>query len=324
MCTYNGGRYVQAQLQSIAAQTRPPDELIICDDGSDDDTADIIRAVVASSGLSARLLVNRERLGWTKNFEQAISLCEGDIIALADQDDVWYPTKLARLEAAFAGDPGVGAVITDAEVVDDQLRPLGYRLWQTLRFDRSEQQRAAKGRFIEVLLKRNVATGATMAFRAQFKPLILPIPSAWREDAHDAWIALLIAAVADVAIIDEPLVQYRQHPRQQIGGRRQTVAQRLSAMRADFAAYSTQAHSNCAAALTRFTLARDRLLAEGNLAENGRAMSQLRAKIDHFHARAELPRSRWARLPIVTRELLCRRYRRYSQGLFSVAQDLLR
>jgi len=84
MCTYNGGRYVQAQLQSIAAQTRPPDELIICDDGSEDDTAYVIRSVAGTTGFPVSLLVNDERLGWTKNFEKAISLCEGDIIALAD------------------------------------------------------------------------------------------------------------------------------------------------------------------------------------------------------------------------------------------------
>lgn len=323
LCTCNGARYLAEQLRSVAAQSRPPDELIACDDCSDDETVNIIRAFAATSTFPVRLHVNEQRLGWTKNFETAIGRCQGDLIALADQDDVWQPDKLARLAAAFAN-ARVGAVISDAEVVDEQLRPLGYRLWQTLHFDHAEQQSAAGGTLVESLLKRNVATGATMAFRARFKDLVLPIPSEWRQDAHDAWIALLIAAVSDVAIIDAPLIQYRQHARQQIGGRSPTVARALvhwlSTMRADFVAYSTEGQANCAAARTRFSLAYDRLVAKANLPEDSRALAALRDKIDHFRVRAALPKRRWARLRPITREWLRGRYQRYSRGMLVSAR----
>jgi glycosyltransferase involved in cell wall biosynthesis len=197
MCTYNGARYLEQQLQRIAIQTRPADQLVVCDDGSDDGSADIIRRFAGEVACPVRLRSNEKRLGWTKNFEQAIGLCEGEIIVLADQDDLWHPTKLARREAVFVSCPRVGAVISDAEIVDENLHPMGYRLWDSLNFSPYERRQAARGMFVEVLLKRNVATGATLAFGAELREQVLPIPSEWVHDAHDAWITLLIAAVAD-------------------------------------------------------------------------------------------------------------------------------
>src|SRR5215208_90703 len=102
MCTYNGAQFVAEQLDSIAAQTRRPDELVVCDDGSDDATPEIIREFAHRASFPLRFYVNETNLGSTRNFERAISLCEGDFIALADQDDVWLPEKLERLERALA------------------------------------------------------------------------------------------------------------------------------------------------------------------------------------------------------------------------------
>src|SRR5579862_2176323 len=101
MCTFNGERFVSAQLESIATQSRPPDEVVICDDGSSDGTQEIVRKFALSSPFPIRFAVNPRNLGSTKNFEQAISRCEGAIVALADQDDVWYRYKLERIEKAF-------------------------------------------------------------------------------------------------------------------------------------------------------------------------------------------------------------------------------
>src|ERR1022692_2995726 len=100
MCTFDGGRFLSAQLESIAAQTRPPDELVVCDDGSSDASGNIIKDFARRAAFPTRLVVNDKHLGSTKNFEQAISLCQGTIVALADQDDVWYPHKLQRIEKA--------------------------------------------------------------------------------------------------------------------------------------------------------------------------------------------------------------------------------
>src|SRR3954470_19039846 len=82
MCTYNGARFLGAQLASVAAQTRPPDELVVCDDRSTDETADIVRAFASRAPFPVRLHVNEENLGSTKNFERALSFCEGEVIVL--------------------------------------------------------------------------------------------------------------------------------------------------------------------------------------------------------------------------------------------------
>ena len=75
-----------------------------------------------------RIYRNKKRLDATKNFEKAISLCKGEIIALSDQDDVWLPHKIEKLEHIFKSNPDIGYVFSDAIVVDDKLDPLGYTM----------------------------------------------------------------------------------------------------------------------------------------------------------------------------------------------------
>src|SRR5207248_1903508 len=118
MCTFNGARFLDAQLESLAAQSRPPDELVVCDDCSSDNSREIITSFALRSAFDVRLVVNDKNLGTTKNFEKAIQLCQGPIIALADQDDVWYAHKLDRIERAFLASPSVVAVFSDADIID--------------------------------------------------------------------------------------------------------------------------------------------------------------------------------------------------------------
>ncbi len=129
MCTYNGARYLREQLQSIAAQAEAPHELIVVDDGSNDESINIVATFADSVPFPVDVHVNAANLGSTKSFERVISLCSGDVIALCDQDDVWRPIKLARFAAEFARAPEVGLVFSDAEVVEQDLSPSGYSLW---------------------------------------------------------------------------------------------------------------------------------------------------------------------------------------------------
>src|SRR5256885_16928924 len=119
MCTFNGARFLGAQLASIATQERPPDELVVCDDGSSDGSVELVRAFALRASFSTRLVTNDIKLGSTKNFEKAISLCQGAIIALADQDDVWYPNKLGRIEKAFLQSSQIVLAFSDADLIDD-------------------------------------------------------------------------------------------------------------------------------------------------------------------------------------------------------------
>ena len=216
MCTYNGAEFLPAQLQSIIAQSRPPDEIVICDDGSTDNTRDLLEKFAAESSIPVTLHFNDQNLGSVKNFERAITLCTGDVIALSDQDDVWRSDKLQLFETVLNDSPSAGIVFSDAAIVDEQLNPLNRRMWDEVGFDAHKRKLVKTGRALEVLVTGWTVTGATMAFRSRFVKLSLPIPD---EIAmiHDGWIALTIAAVAGVVAIDEPLIQYRQHAQQQIG-----------------------------------------------------------------------------------------------------------
>jgi glycosyltransferase involved in cell wall biosynthesis len=312
MCTYNGARFLSEQLESIAAQTRPPDELVVCDDTSNDETFEIARAFSGRVPFAVRLERNEKNLGSTKNFEKAINLCRGEIVALADQDDVWHPEKLVRTEDIFCRRPSVGLVFTDAEVVDEGLARLNIRLWNSERFTRAEQKTLSSGRGLKILLNHNVVTGSTMSFRSNLKGFVLPIPDLW---VHDAWIALLVSATAEMAMIPEPLISYRKHPKQQIGPSNLTFAEQLTvARRTGFNEYMTQ--------VNQYTLAIDRLRQFSDELSVRSAESQVRLKVKHLLARARMPRSRVLRVAAVLGEMASFRYRRFSRGWRSAAKDL--
>ena len=94
MCTYNGEPFISKQLESIASQTVLPDEVVICDDGSTDDTIMLVERFSSHVGFEVRLYENPTNLGFIGNFSKAMSLCSGDTIFLADQDDVWLDRKI--------------------------------------------------------------------------------------------------------------------------------------------------------------------------------------------------------------------------------------
>ena len=313
LCTYNGVANLRSQLASIAEQTRPPDELIICDDGSTDETMRIVEDFAGEAPFSVRPIANETNLGVTKNFEKAIGLCTGDVIALSDQDDVWMPQKLARIESAFEESPGAGLVFSDAECVDSDLQPLGYRLWPSVYIGPRQRRRVRAGGAFDLLLTHNIITGATAAFRSRYREMLLPIHGGW---VHDGWIALLIAAVADVIAIDEPLVKYRQHAAQQIGAREPTLAGQFRHARTMGLEYFTREHGNFAAAL-------DRLRARTEFTPRPGAIEKLAAKERHYRARMRMRQvGRLRRLPLIARELVTGRYFRYSINAKAIPQDL--
>jgi glycosyltransferase involved in cell wall biosynthesis len=321
MCTYQGEKYLQEQLESIVAQERPPDEIVISDDDSTDGTRRILERFRSRASFPVRLHVNHTRLGSTKNFESAIGLCEGDIIFLADQDDIWHSKKLSTLTEIFLTSPAVGAVFTNADVVDDRSRALDSSLWEAVRFDAPLRKRFSKGEALDVLLRTNVVTGATMGFRARYRDLIVPIPHTW---FHDHWIAVLVAAVADLAMVPRRLVQYRHHKEQAVGipeashHARRTLRDALRdgrRMNAGPEGYLRLADQQAAAY--------ERLAAmETYYPCSSTVLRRLKARIEHLRARADLRSGKGsARLLMV--QALGFNYHRYSSGWKSIAADLL-
>ena len=315
MCTYNGARFLDQQLESIAAQTLAPAELVVSDDASTDGTPELLRRFADRAPFPVRLLRNEQRIGSTKNFEKAIAHCTGTVIALADQDDVWRPEKLARIDATFAERPGCGLLFTDARLIDEGGNVAERTLWQHIGFSRARKEAFADDGAFESLAVRNVVTGATMAFRSALREAILPIPHE-AEMVHDRWIALIAAAIGELGPLDETLIDYRQHGSQQIGAGVEVggVAQWLEMGRqtaaTDFALWAMQ-----------LTLVRDRLHHLGDRVSTQR-LERLDARIRHLETRATMPEEALRRIPRVFSELVSLRYHRYSNHLWSALKDL--
>jgi glycosyltransferase involved in cell wall biosynthesis len=213
LCTYNGERFLAQQLASIAQQTRLPDELILCDDGSSDQTVRITRDFAASASFPVRIFENEHNLGFVANFERAIQLCGGDLITLCDQDDIWYSNRLERTEQEFNAHPEVGLVFSDGDLIDDQGRPQATRLWPSFGFVGKRKEQMLAGDYT-VLVKNRFVTGATVTFRSRLREVCLPVGSGW---LHDEWIVATSASVSEVRPVDSPLIRYRQHSSQQVG-----------------------------------------------------------------------------------------------------------
>ncbi|HEY3028080.1 MAG TPA: glycosyltransferase family 2 protein [Pyrinomonadaceae bacterium] len=319
MCTYNGALFLQEQLASIAAQTRPPDELLVCDDFSSDETRQILEHFAAGAPFPVRLHFNKTNLGSNKNFEQAISLCEGDVIALCDHDDIWHHEKLAVMESVLAAQPEAALVFTNGDVVDENSQPANYTLWQGVNFGTRSQAKVRAGQAFEALAERASITGAAMAFRARFTRLVLPIPDGIGF-VHDEWIALLIAASAKLAMVDKPLIKYRRHARQQIGVTQPSPKPPQS--RIDQMREAIQRQNPFLAEIKKLQAIEDRLASSRDLFSCENAYRMVRDKIAHLEARASILERGLESGPSVLRELLTLRYHRYSRGLYSAVKDL--
>lgn len=213
LCTYNGQQYLHKQLASIAGQTRLPDEIVACDDGSSDQTREMLRDFSASVPFPVRVIENDRNLGSAKNFEKAIGLCSGSLIALCDQDDTWYPQRLERCEQELKAHPEAGLVFSDGVIVDDLDQPIGQHLWQAFSLNEAHRAGLQAGRY-ELLLRYRFVTGATVMFRGVHRDRCLPFPPQY---IHDEWMAAVLPVFCDLRAIDEPLIRYRRHSLQQVG-----------------------------------------------------------------------------------------------------------
>ena len=312
LCTYNGEAYLEDQLDSIAAQRLLPDEMIVCDDNSTDGTLRILDAFAGNSPFPVRIHTSAANRGSNKNFEKAILLCAGDIIALADQDDFWFPEKLARIADAFSGNPSAGIVFSDALLADEHLNPLGATLWDRFEFTRKRRKKFDSGNAWKVLLEKNTVTGATMAFKKSYAGAILPFPPSW---VHDAWIAFIVSLYADPVYIDEPLIWYRQHPGQQIGAREKAGLTMREVFGDNAGSYANE--------FRHYSHARRRLKKlRGTVPDYDGVANALRDKTAYYYLRSRMPAEKHKRIAPVAANLCAFRYHRYANGFLSAAKDL--
>ncbi|CCH53229.1 dTDP-rhamnosyl transferase rfbG [Fibrisoma limi BUZ 3] len=217
LCTYNGEKFLVEQLHSLINQTQLPDELVICDDGSNDKTIEIVHKFAESAPFCVRLFQNLVPLGVTYNFERAVFLCRNDIIFLCDQDDIWVPTKIERLTEFLQFNLRFQAVFSNAVLVDEYGSDLKKTIWDCVVFNEQIRSAWTNSYAFDISLLSNRIPGCTMAIRREFVRYVLPFPGAFVTCMHDWWLVLAATASNALMYIDEPLIAYRQHAGQKVG-----------------------------------------------------------------------------------------------------------
>lgn len=199
LCTYNGESYLDEQLSSIARQTRQPDELVVFDDCSTDNTWLILERFEKNVTFQIRLVRNQKNLGVIANFQQAIALCSHEMTALADQDDVWLPDKLKNAEKILlsTSNPQKTLYCTRLQYVDTNLTTLGF------------SSIPADTHFSNAVVE-NSATGCSVVFGNEIKHKFLQAKSTDMV-MHDWWLYLVATAFGDVVYDPRPSLLYRQH-----------------------------------------------------------------------------------------------------------------
>jgi glycosyltransferase involved in cell wall biosynthesis len=319
LTTHNGSRYIAEQLRSLLDQTLPPSEFIISDDASEDGTLDVIaevfqkwRADHGRAGFVLRVLRNSPPLGVTANFEQALGACTNDLIALCDQDDIWHRSKLEQMVVEFERRPDLMLLHSDARMVDREGSPTGETLFKTLYVSSDEISAVHAGHAVDVLLRRNIVTGATAVLRRELVHRSRPFPASW---VHDEWLSAIGAVTGAVDLLELQLIDYRQHGGNQIGASRLNAAGKLRRL----CAPRTERNRRL---LTRATSLYERAarLTPAPPAETLRKISE---KVSHERMRSELPRGRIRRIRPIIQEWRSGAYSKYGLGIPDVLRDLV-
>ena len=292
MATYNGARHIQQQLDSLAAQSYPPAELVVSDDRSEDDTLAIVQDFAETAPFPVALHVNSDRLGYRRNFMQAAKLSRSELIAFCDQDDRWYPHKLAVIVEAFAS-PDVLLAYHNADVVGQDSTRLGSL--GEYRAKRRTNSPMSLGPWMYAL-------GFTQVFRrsmlelSRFWPDSLDHNTTGERMAHDQWYFFLASVFGSIVYHHQPLVAYIQHGGNTYGLERKHVA--VSALR--FLTENRKGHmARYAEALDRRASILDRSVGEldepwraraGAAASRYRELAMLYAEQRNLYSAPRFPR----------------------------------
>lgn len=207
MATYNGEKFLARQLHSIISQTIPPKEIIVCDDGSTDNTIEILETFSQDTPIDFRYYRNETKLGVAANFKKAVALTSpGNYIALSDQDDIWLPEKIERSIELLANiDDNItpSMIYSDLIMIDSAENILNTSVNNELGHDKYIH-------CLPTLLFGNVVLGCTIMMNEKMKDLFQDIPDNTPLN-HDAWISLIGFSFGKIACLPEPLIKYRKH-----------------------------------------------------------------------------------------------------------------
>jgi glycosyltransferase involved in cell wall biosynthesis len=219
---YNGANYMRPQLDSILAQTHKIDEIIVVEDGSTDNTLEILNNYSKENSDLFFITHNKVNIGSYKSIEKAIKACTGDIIILADHDDYWETHKVATIIKWFGENPEKDGLMSNGLLMNAKgVINSNYFLWDSMCFP---YEIIANDEDLKIYINtiENCATGAAMAFRNKLSFLQQPFPVI-KYFIHDRWLSINLAENNSLGILDERLIRYRLHPSQETGGRRDEI-----------------------------------------------------------------------------------------------------
>jgi glycosyltransferase involved in cell wall biosynthesis len=196
LAAYQGEHFLELQLESILRQLSADDEIVVSDDASTDGTVGLVSRLCVREP-RVRLITNSMRVGYVANFQRAIAHCRGDLVYFSDQDDVWLPDKVRRIDLALQDH---ACVASDATVVDTEMKVMHRSYF--------EWRRTKRFTFLSILARPPII-GATIACRRTYLLSLLPLPL---EVPHDFWLSLNAAWDQTLGIISDPLILYRRHP----------------------------------------------------------------------------------------------------------------
>jgi glycosyltransferase involved in cell wall biosynthesis len=325
MTVCDAGEYLRPQLESIDRQTRAPDEMVVVDDASVDGSAEVLGDWASAASFPVRVQRHAQRTGSTMAFSSAIALCEGDVIALCDHDDVWSPRKLELMAESFATQPGASFVFSDGELIDGHGAGLGRTIWSTFGLD-PELAPEPGARFLSLAMTPQIP-GCTIAFARGQAGLALPFPGELADSdqplRHDSWLVSLLEAQAPSVALREKLVGYRVHGRQQVGlvGAPQTSL--LSRVRDRPWVRRGSVIDELGLRIAGVRLVRDRL-ATAQAARAREALAVVDDALAHLEARVRIGSDRRGTFGMALCELRSGRYGRYSSGVLSMLADVAR
>lgn len=218
LCTYNGEKYIREQIDSIINQSHKVDEIIICDDFSTDSTNQILKEYAYKYPALISIYENKSNLRTLKNFEKSISLTSGDLIFLSDQDDIWKENKVEVIVNYFKNIKEFKLLFTNGDLINEEGNELNSTLWDEWGFTNDMRKLWVKNEkaYKDLVVNKNKITGATVCFNKSIKKKAIPIltpPGFW----HDAWLGIHAAAEDGLCFLEESLIFYRVHEKQQVG-----------------------------------------------------------------------------------------------------------
>lgn len=202
IATFNGEKYIKEQLMSILFQLSSEDEIIISDDGSTDNTLNIIESF---NSPIIHIFINNGEHGYTSNFENTLRHINGDIVFFSDQDDVWMSDKVSVCMKYLQK---YSFVISDAVLVDEKGDEIADSFYAI--------RHAKRGWFKNIV--RFSYLGCCIAFRREILRKALPFPSNHILCTHDNWITLIAMTYYNYIAINDKLIRYRRHENNNSGG----------------------------------------------------------------------------------------------------------